>query len=71
MENLHNKKNKHLTLSERIKIEASLNENYSIRKISREINRPPSTIVYEISNRKIIRNQTILMGKSKILIVIN
>jgi len=65
VEDLHNKKNKHLTLSERIKIEAGLNENYSIKKIAREINRPPSTIVYEISNRKIYKEPNYFNGKIK------
>jgi IS30 family transposase len=47
------KKYKHLTLSERIDIESGLNNNHSIRQIAREIGKSPSTLVYEISNRKI------------------
>ena len=47
------KKYKHLTLSERIKIESELNQRTSLRKISKQLNRPVSTISYEIMNRKI------------------
>lgn len=58
-----NKKYKHLTLSERINIELGLNKSDSIRKISRDIKRPVSTISYEISNRKIKQKANTFNGK--------
>lgn len=44
--------NKHLKLSERIKIENALNNNNSFRSISRDINKGVSTISREIQNRR-------------------
>jgi len=49
----NDKKYKHLTLTERISIEMGLNNNKSIRKIAKEIEKAASTVVYEVSNRKI------------------
>lgn len=44
--------NKHLKLSERIKIENALNNNKSFRSISKNINKGISTISREIENRR-------------------
>lgn len=44
--------NKHLKLSERIKIESALNNNKSFRSISKDINKGVSTISREIENRR-------------------
>ena len=44
--------NKHLTLSERIKIENGLNNNKSFRKISKEIYKGVTTISREVLNRR-------------------
>ncbi|MEG0026312.1 MAG: helix-turn-helix domain-containing protein [Bacilli bacterium] len=41
---------KHLKLSERIKIESSLNNDFSFRTISKDINKIISTIAREIKN---------------------
>jgi transposase, IS30 family len=44
--------NKHLTLTERIKIEKGLNEGTSFRKISNDINKGTNTISREVENRR-------------------
>ena len=44
--------NKHLKLSERIKIENALNSNNSFKSISKDINKGVSTISREIQNRR-------------------
>ena len=43
---------KHTKLSERIKIENGLNNGYSLRTISKDINKSVSTISREIRNRR-------------------
>lgn len=45
---------KHLTLSERIKIESKLNNKVSLRKIGKAIDKPHSTISREILNRRVL-----------------
>jgi len=66
MVELVDKKHKHLSLSERIEIEAGLNNGMSIRKISQNLNRSASTIVYEISNRKVLHKPNHFNGRSNI-----
>lgn len=66
MVELENKKYKHLSLSERIKIEEGLNLGLSVRKIAENINRAPSTIVYEISNRKIFKEPNYFNGRGNV-----
>ena len=49
------KKHKHLTLTERITIQSSLNQNKSIRKIAKELRRDVTTIAKEIKRHLVIR----------------
>ena len=49
------KKHKHLTLTERITIQSSLNQNKSIRKIAKELKRDVTTIAKEIKRHLVIR----------------
>ena len=44
---------KHLTLSQRIKIENGLNNNWSFRKIANDINKGHNTVAREVQNRRI------------------
>lgn len=44
---------KHLTLSQRIKIENGLNNNWSFRKIANDINKSHNTVAREVQNRRI------------------
>ncbi len=53
--------NKHLKLSERIKIEKYLDEGKSFRFISRELNKGINTISREIKNRRYKEKGNILM----------
>lgn len=52
MKNEKPSKNSHLTLSDRIVIEQSLNEKYSFRQIAKKLNKSPSTISREVSMRR-------------------
>lgn len=56
---------KHLKLSERIKIENSLNNNHSFRNISRDINKGVSTISREVVNRRYKENGNHFNGLPK------
>ena len=44
---------KHLTLSQRIKIESGLNNNISFRKIALDINKGHNTVAREVQNRRV------------------
>lgn len=60
-------KNKHMILSDRIDIETGLNNGNSIRKIGRDIDKPHTTILHEISMRKYLvkgNNFNLLPGSS-------
>ena len=51
--NTINKYKKHLTLSERIKIESHLNQRKSFRKMSEDIGKAHNTISREVQERRI------------------
>ena len=57
---------KHLDLNKRIKIEKGIENNWSFKKISNDINKSPRTISYEILRNRNIEHCTSWYGKEKI-----
>jgi len=57
-------KNKHLTLSERILIETSLNEGKSFKMIAKDLGKDPCTISKEVRLHRI--NKSFLLFKEEI-----